>query len=736
MIRTSVPVILRATISRARYVDCCIYQKRSSENEGDSTPQTKTMRILSFKRLLGAGTSVIIATGPLTAETFTLQEATIDQIQAAMAAGALSSVELNSLYLNRIAIYDQNRGGVYLNSVPVPNPDLLTEAAAADARRAQGVVAGPLDGIPVAIKDSMAVKGLPFTHSETEFKDLKAIDDAFIVTRLREAGAVILGKANLVRGAGGSGTSDTWGQAKRAHDKTGLLEPAGSSSGSSIAVSANLTVLGIGGETGSSIRWPAAHQGIVGIRPTKSAVSGSGTFPLAPDRDVLGPLARTVKDAAYCLDALWFRDVEDKLAFTNTQVDYSRPVPFADALGSGSLVGKRFGVISVFGSTDRTKHVPRGVPVPNLWNGTISDDYYASFEVAKQKLIKAGAQLVEIDLPAASAWYATNFDPANTAALANAYVASGVPADVSALNGNRQRSWGPRVFYWESLLAEYGNGAITTFDQYAQTGRAVATWGTDVPARLAAVTALRNDGLAVPITANPYHLNVVSGWKSFYEKYYKTFVTTTDLDAVIAPTAYALNQPFGGVSYGSDCGNGMVNVLGVSGITVPMGANRDGLPTGIQLWGQRWDEENVIQLATAVEQVLAARISTPLAPPLPGETIEYTVPIPPTERAEVDGPALRVASRAELKGKGKGTKLVLSGSALDASGVQILRVYVNGQKVASRFKNDSWQSTIKVSALAKFAQKDSSNLQVLVVSTDALGNTSTTSKTVRLPKNV
>ena len=180
----------------------------------------------------------------------------------------------------------------------------------------------------------------------------------------------------------------------------------------------------------------------------------------------------------------------------------------------------------------------------------------------------------------------------------------------------------------------------------------------------------------------------------------------------------------------------MVNVLGVSGITVPMGANRDGLPTGIQLWGQRWDEENVIQLATAVEQVLAARISTPLAPPLPGETIEYTVPIPPTERAEVDGPALRVASRAELKGKGKGTKLVLSGSALDASGVQILRVYVNGQKVASRFKNDSWQSTIKVSALAKFAQKDSSNLQVLVVSTDALGNTSTTSKTVRLPKNV
>jgi len=692
------------------------------------------MKILSFKRLLGAGISVVISTGSVTAETFTLEEATIDQIQAAMAAGALTSVELNALYLNRIAVYDQNRGGVYLNAIPVPNPDLLTEAAASDASRARGIVTGPLHGIPVVIKDSMAVEGLPFTHSEIEFKDLKASDDAFIVKLLRDAGAIIQGKANLVRGAGGSGTSDTWGQAKRAHDVTGLLEPAGSSSGSAIAVSANLTVLGIGGETGSSIRWPAAHQGIVGIRPTAGAVSGSGTFPLAPDRDVLGPMARSVKDAAYFLDALWYRDAEDKLAFTNTTLDYSRSVPFAGALGSGSLVGKRFGVISVFGSSDRTKHVPRGTPVPGAWNGTISDDYYASFELAKQKLVRAGATLVEVDLPAATAWYATSFDPANTAALNDAYIASGVPTDVSARNGNRQRSWGPRVYYWDSLLAEYGNGAVTSFDDYAPTGRAVISWGADLAARLAEVAALRSEGLAVPITENPYHLSVVAGWKSFYETYYNPFLEANNLDAVIAPTAYALNQPFGGVSYGSDCGNGLVNILGVSGITVPMGANPEGLPTGIQIWGQRWDEENVIQLATSVERVLAGRISTPLAPPLPGETIEFDIAVPPTGRAEFAGPALRVGSRSSLKGDGKNARLVFNGKALDASGVKAVRVYVNGRRVATRLKGTIWQSTILVSKLAKIGEKPTGSVKVLVVSKDTLGNVSTVTKTVLLPK--
>ena len=310
---------------------------------------------------------------------FPFAEATIDDLQRRMAAGELTSRALTAAYLERIEAVD--RGETRLNSVIEVNPEALAIAEKLDAERKAGRVRGPLHGIPILIKDNIATAD----HMQTTAGSLALIGhkpprDAHVVTRLREAGAVVLGKTNLSEWANFrgersiSGWSGRGGQTRNPY----VLDrnPSGSSSGSGAAVSANLCVAAIGTETNGSILSPATACGIVGLKPTVGLVSRSGVIPIAATFDTAGPMTRTVRDAALVLAALAGADERDGA---------TKPVPPGLArellvvTPTDALRGARIGRIRAPG--------PQGESDP-------------VFAAAIETLRKAGAEIVEVgELP-------------------------------------------------------------------------------------------------------------------------------------------------------------------------------------------------------------------------------------------------------------------------------------------------------------------------------------------------
>ena len=228
-----------------------------------------------------------------------------------------------------------------LRAVITVSPDALEEAAARDR---QQLPAGPLHGVPVLIKDNIDVRGLPATAGSPALGDTGDRGDAFLVTRLREAGAVILGKANLSEWANfrsprsTSGWSTLGGQAANPHALD--RNPSGSSSGSGVAVAAGLAPLAVGTETDGSIVCPASACGVVGIKPTLGLVSRRGIVPVSSAQDTAGPMARTVAGAAALLSVLAGPDPEDPV----TAAAEGRPADYTAFLDPGALAGARLGV--------------------------------------------------------------------------------------------------------------------------------------------------------------------------------------------------------------------------------------------------------------------------------------------------------------------------------------------------------------------------------------------------------
>ena len=307
-----------------------------------------------------------------------LNEATIDSLQQKMKSGAATSHSITEGYLKRIKEIDQS--GPKLKAVIELNPDALSIAAAMDAERKSGKIRGPMHGIPVLIKDNIdSGDKMMTTAGSLALEGNHAKKDAFIVQKLRAAGAVLLGKTNLSEFANfrsshsTSGWSSRGGQTKCPY----VLDrnPSGSSAGSGSAVAASLCAVAIGTETDGSIVSPSSVNGLVGIKPTVGLLSRSGIIPISATQDTAGPMARTVKDAAIFLGVLAGVDPEDavtKESQGKAQKDYT---PFLKADG---LKGKRIGVEKAFlkGSQDVVKL------------------YQEAIEVLKQK----GAVVVEIDV--------------------------------------------------------------------------------------------------------------------------------------------------------------------------------------------------------------------------------------------------------------------------------------------------------------------------------------------------
>lgn len=310
-------------------------------------------------RQLLAAAAMSFAVGvilPARATTLDLGTATIADINAAFAKGTLTSEKLVSLYLERIALYDKQ--GPTINSVITLNPKALEEARALDAERKAGKTRSPMHGIPVLLKDNFDTFDLPTTAGSQLLEGSIAPDDGFVVKRLREAGAIMLAKVNLSEFAGGGGSvsgardpevlkagaipngfSSAGGQTRNPHDLA--RGPAGSSGGTGAALAAIFGQVGLGTDTGGSVRGPCAANGVAGLKPTLGLMSRDGIVPLALSFDTGGPMARSVYDVAASLSVMTGVDPADPATAASRgkfEKDYTR------FLRKGSLKGARIGV--------------------------------------------------------------------------------------------------------------------------------------------------------------------------------------------------------------------------------------------------------------------------------------------------------------------------------------------------------------------------------------------------------
>ena len=301
-------------------------------------------------------------------------EASVTELQRGMSEGRLTALDLTRAYLARISAYDQQ--GPALNSLVRVNPAAERDARAMDAERRAGKVRGPLHGIPVIIKDNYNTADMPTTGSTLALATFNPREDAFIVRRLRDAGAVIIGKSNLHELAAGiTSVSSMGGQTRNPYDPRRC--PGGSSGGTGAAIAASFAVVGWGSDTCGSIRIPAAYGSLYGLRPTSGLVSRSGVIPLSHTQDVIGPLARTVTDLAIALDVTVGRDTADAA----TAVLDTRQAPrFVASLSREALRGKRLGILR------------------NYMTGT-DGDIADSIRSTARAMGALGAEIIDVNIP-------------------------------------------------------------------------------------------------------------------------------------------------------------------------------------------------------------------------------------------------------------------------------------------------------------------------------------------------
>jgi amidase len=326
-------------------------------------------------------------------EAFELIEASIDDVLGALRRGEITSTWLTGRYLARIEAYDRGEDG--LNAIVVPNPEALQQAAESDRRYAAGE-ARPLEGVPFTVKDSYMVEGLTVASGSPAFEHLVAQWDAFSVAKLREAGAVLIGKTNMPPMADGGMQRGVYGRAESPYNRDYLAAAyaSGSSNGSGVSTAANLAVFGMGEETVSSGRSPASNNGLCAYTPSWGVLSIRGNWPLFPARDVVVPHTRSMPDMLRVLDVLVQDDPVTRGDFWRNQSVVAlpkpsehRPASYLDIADPAALAGKRFAVPKMYLGEDPDFPIAVRPAVLEL------------FDRARARLESLGAELVETGFP-------------------------------------------------------------------------------------------------------------------------------------------------------------------------------------------------------------------------------------------------------------------------------------------------------------------------------------------------
>jgi amidase len=486
---------------------------------------------------------------------FELDEITIADLQAGMASGKFTARSITEKYLARIEGIDKQ--GPALNSVIEVNPDALAIADALDQERKANHVRGPMHGIPVLIKDNIdTADRMQTTAGSLALLGSKPTRDSFVAQKLRESGAVILGKTNLSEWANirSSHSSSGWsGRGGQTMNPYALdRNPCGSSSGSGAAISASLCAVAVGSETDGSIVCPASANGLVGIKPTLGLISRSGIIPIAHSQDTAGPMARSVRDAAILLSALAGVDPRDSATSASAgkaEADYTK---FLDPHG---LRGARIGVArKYFGSNDAQDQ---------LMNNLIAD------------MKRQGADIVDpADLPTHGKFDDTEF-------LVLLYE---LKTDLNAY-----------------LAARPGApGSLKDVIDFNESNRdkEMPYFGQDIFIKAEAKGPLTSKEYTDALEAN-HRLSRKEGIDAVMDQFH--------LDAIMAPTA---GPPWlTDLANGDHAVGGSSNAAAVAGypdITVPAGFVF-GLPVGISFFGRAWSEPTLLKIAYGFEQTIQAR---------------------------------------------------------------------------------------------------------------------------------
>lgn len=495
--------------------------------------------------------------------TFEVVETTIDDIHEAMETGMITSGQLVERYIERIETYDTS--GPELNSIVTVNENAAKRAAELDETLTADGLVGPLHGIPVLVKDQAETEGVTTTFGSEACTDYVPDSDATIVSRIKDAGAVVLAKTNMPDWACAYFTfSSAGGQTKNPYDLE--RDPGGSSGGTATSVAANLGTIGIGEDTGGSIRVPSANCNLYGIRPTTGLVSRTGLSPIVPRQDTAGPMARTVTDMTYLLDVLVGYDPEDSWSGATAQPEVDS---YTDYLNEDGLEGKRIGVLrDLFGDDD-----PDTTPV----NETV--------EAAIETLSEAGAEII---------------DP------------------VSVPDIEEQIA--------ETEIYDYF-GSIYLNDFIAERDDIPYEDARDILAKGAYHEDLVLFEAIASVTEDPEEVldfwRSTLGQESFRRDVLDTFAGD-DLDALVFPDVQVVPQLVSDVGEKYTTANFPANTpLGAQtqcpGVSVPSELTEDGLPVGMELLGKPYHEHELIEMVYAYEQVADTRELPEVAPPLSSE---------------------------------------------------------------------------------------------------------------------
>ena len=499
--------------------------------------------------------------------TINVVELTVQEIQQAYASEEYTSVDLVQAFLDQIKLYED-----HYNSFISMNPNVMEIASTLDNERNSGKLRGPLHGVPVVIKDNIDYAGLVTTAGFSGFSsvtgglDMVPADNAAVVERLHNAGAIILGKTNLPDFAGdGTRTkSSVSGTTLNAYDVT--KAPGGSSGGTATAVNASFAVLGLGTETGGSIQNPAGSQALVGIKPTFGLVPLEGVVPInATYIDVVGPLAKTVYDAAVTLDVIAGPSQEDLATFAS--VGHMPTEGYANGLTQTNLENKRFGLV---GAGWREQWLPLDPETERL--------YQEAIQILKGR----GASVVE--------------DPFKNSRFVELYesrprVPSVGPHDMMVyMQGLGDSSPFSSVEEWEMLTGQTFRG-----------GRAQAP-----PARPSAT----EEG------------DAFQAWRMQIRSLYRSILHNSDLDGLFFPQAGApirnLIEDPERLDYSPnnhpELASNIINELGVPVVTVPFTYYQDGTPFVVVFIGDMWTEQELLAYAYDFEQTTLGRIAPSLLP--------------------------------------------------------------------------------------------------------------------------
>ena len=554
----------------------------------------------------------------------TIVETSIRDLAKMLDAGEVTAVSLVEECLDRIQRYD--RSGPCLNAVPVLNPAAMEEAKASDARRAKGQTLGRLDGIPYTAKNSYRAKGLTVASGSPAFADLVASNDAFAIERLRAAGAILIGLTNMPPMANGGMQRGLYGRAESPYNRNYLTAAfaSGSSNGSGTATASSFATFGLGEETWSSGRAPAANNGLCAYTPSRGVISVRGNWPLVPTMDVVVPHTRSMADMLDVLDVIVADDPNTRGDLWRSQpwvhipkASDHRPVSYADLTKGASLQGKRFAVPAMYINEDAEagSNPEGGIGGPTGQKIETRASMIDLFNMARSAIEAEGGTVVVTDFPVV-----TNYESDRVGAPSiktrNLVTPEYLRREIMDLS----------VWAWDDFLRSNNDPKLNRLAQVD---------GAQIFRQPKGALPDRYVGFDDDIATYPEHARAhpiesfldipaledgFRGLEATRKIDLEDWMDRQNLDAVIFPAVADIGPADADINPASADrawrngvwvanGNLAIRHLGIPTVTVPMGMLSDiGMPAGLTFAGRGWDDVKLLQLAAAFERTGQYRV--------------------------------------------------------------------------------------------------------------------------------